>query len=386
VPDHDLARRYADTRDEAAFELLVRRHADAVWAACRRVLRDHQAAEDAFQATFLALARRAGSIRTPCVAGWLYRVAVRAALRLRSDPVREPTDRAAPADNPDRGEASAVVHEEVARLAEKYRLPVVLCDLSGLTHAEAAARLGWPVGTVSGRLSLARDRLRSQLTRRGVSAPAALVALTGVGPASADQLRTVVSHAAGGVVPPAVSTLADGVLSAMFWSKAKLTAALAATLVFAGASSLAVVGQDRTGPRLPADPPPAPARPAAAAQPPAAAKPAEPPRADRLKELQKERLGILKDRLELTRRLVDRGVVPLAEVRSWQEKVALAEAELVGRTGELRAAAARQVTVAQEREKRVEAQVQSGTASMADLFEARLARLDAEIALARLPE
>src|SRR5262245_30417097 len=97
VTDAELTRRYG-AGDEAAFELLVRRHADLVWAACRRVLpHDHQAAEDAFQATCLALARRYGSVRSACAAGWLYRVAVRAALRLRArTPVLPPADRPGP--------------------------------------------------------------------------------------------------------------------------------------------------------------------------------------------------------------------------------------------------------------------------------------------------
>jgi RNA polymerase sigma factor (sigma-70 family) len=370
VTDRALARRYADEGDEAAFELLVRRHGDAVWAACRRVLRDHQAAEDAFQAAFLVLARKAGSIRTPCVAGWLYRVAVRAALRLRAAPACEPADRAAPEPDPDRGETAAVVHEEVARLAEKYRLPVVLCDLAGLTHAEAADRLGWPVGTVSGRLSVARNRLRDRLTRRGVTAPA-VVAAFAAGPVSAAQIRVAVSNAVGGAVSPAVSSLTDGVLSAMRWTRIKLTAALASALLFAGVTAVVVVGQEKPTPR-PAAPAAAPTRPADAP-------------ADHLKKLQQERLDVLKERLGLTRRLAERKAVPAAEVKSLEEKVALAEAELEGRTADVRAAYERWLAAAQERENMVAQQVQQQRAPMAELLEAREARLDAQIALARLP-
>ncbi|VTR91360.1 sigma-70 family rna polymerase sigma factor : RNA polymerase sigma factor, sigma-70 family OS=Singulisphaera acidiphila (strain ATCC BAA-1392 / DSM 18658 / VKM B-2454 / MOB10) GN=Sinac_5383 PE=4 SV=1: Sigma70_r2: Sigma70_r4_2 [Gemmata massiliana] len=246
VPDHELARRYAGTGDEAAFELLVRRHADTVWGACRQVLRDHQAAEDAFQAAFLALARKAKSIRTPCVAGWLYRVTIRIALQLRTAPARETTERSAPTDDPDRAEIAAAIHEEVARLAEKYRLPVVLCDLSGLTHAEAAARLGWPVGTVSGRLSLAREQLRSRLNRRGVYAPAVLTTLA-VGSVATAQVRTAVTNATGDTVPPAISALTDGALSAMHWNKPLLISALA-VLVCAVITTAVVVGQEKTKP------------------------------------------------------------------------------------------------------------------------------------------
>jgi RNA polymerase sigma factor (sigma-70 family) len=260
VSDYDLVRRYADTGDEAAFELLVRRHATTVWAACRRILRDHQAAEDAFQVAFLALARRARTIHAPCVAGWLYRVAVRAALRLRTAPTRPTEDRAAPAADPDRDEAAAVVHEEVARLAEKYRLPVVLCDLAGLTHAEAAAHLGWPVGTVSGRLSVARCQLRARLTRRGVGAPAALAilavpGLAAPGPVSDAQIRVAISTATGGTVPAAISSLTDGVLSAMRRTTITAPAVLACALVFAGVFTVAVIGQDSPRPVAKAEPP-----------------------------------------------------------------------------------------------------------------------------------
>src|SRR5688500_11045497 len=121
--DARLLRRYADTRDEAAFELLVRRHADLVWGACRGVLRREADAEDAFQATFLALARKAGSVRGASAAGWLHRVAVHAALKLRARAARDAPaglpDVPAPA-GPDPDLVSAV-HEELAGLGDRYR-------------------------------------------------------------------------------------------------------------------------------------------------------------------------------------------------------------------------------------------------------------------------
>jgi RNA polymerase sigma factor (sigma-70 family) len=241
VSDADLLRRFAAVRDEAAFELLVRRHADLVWKVCRGVLRQEADAEDAFQATFLALARKAGSVRGGCAAGWLHRVALHAALKLRAKASRtaDLADVPAPA-GPDPALAVAV-HEELGRLGDRYRLPVLLCDLEGHTHAEAARVLGWPVGTVSGRLSRGRDRLRQRLERRGVAL--ALVAITGS--ASGNLIRSAVS-AAGGGASPAVVSLAEGVLSAMRTAKLKLMAAVSAAAVgLIGTGAIVAVGQER---------------------------------------------------------------------------------------------------------------------------------------------
>src|SRR5262245_6055135 len=194
VSDRELLRRFVATRDSAAFELLVRRHADAVWAAGVRVLGNEADAEDVFQATFLALLRKANSVRESCVGGWLHRVAVNAALKLRASGRRQPAGAIeehqpadagrSPEEHLERDELTSIIHQELARLPDRYRLPVGLCDLEGQTHAEAAKALGWPVGSVSGRLSRARDILRDRLTRRGLAAPAALLAAT-VAPASA---------------------------------------------------------------------------------------------------------------------------------------------------------------------------------------------------------
>src|SRR5262245_16718921 len=185
VPDAELLRRFSHSRDSAAFELLVRRHADAVWAAALRVLRNEADAEDAFQAAFLVLARKAGSVRGECVGGWLYRVAVNSALKLRAVRAgsvsdgsglerRDPSLTLPARTALESAETAAVVHQELSRLPDRYRLPVVLCDLEGHTHAEAAKVLGWPVGSVSGRLSRAHTLLRDRLTRRGL-APAAVL-------------------------------------------------------------------------------------------------------------------------------------------------------------------------------------------------------------------
>ncbi len=177
-PDGDAAllARFAATGDEAAFAALVRRHGPAVAAVCRRHLRQPADVDDAVQANFLLLARKAGAVHT-AVGPWLYRVAGRTAGRLRrsvraTEPLPDLPARAGlPAD------VRAALADELARLPEQYRLAVELCYVAGHTTAEAADRLGWPKGTVLTRLAWARKRLRANLTRRGVTLGGSLAAV-----------------------------------------------------------------------------------------------------------------------------------------------------------------------------------------------------------------
>jgi RNA polymerase sigma factor (sigma-70 family) len=216
VTDAELLRRFISSNDSAAFELIVRRHADAVWAACRRLLRTDADAEDAFQATFLALVRKARTIRNPCLGGWLYRVAVNAARLLRRRAARSvPVSPvqfaavAAPRDEPPDAVLATAVHEELAQLPEHERLPVVLCDLEGLSHADAAKALGWPLGTVAGRLSRARARLRARLERRGLAPSAALFPALVAPPHLIPNAVLLTT----GTVSPAIVSLTEGVLA-----------------------------------------------------------------------------------------------------------------------------------------------------------------------------
>ena len=167
-----------ERREGAVFEAIVRRHGPMVWGVCRRVLRDHHDAEDAFQATFLVLARKAASVMPREKLGnWLYGVAYQTAMKARAmrakRRVREgqvpdmPEPMAVPDDL--RDDLAETLDQELSRLPEKYRIPIVLCDLEGMTHKEAASQLGWPIGTVSSRLSRARSMLAKRLSRRGVS-------------------------------------------------------------------------------------------------------------------------------------------------------------------------------------------------------------------------
>jgi RNA polymerase sigma factor (sigma-70 family) len=241
--DAALLARFAAERDPAAFELLVVRHGPMVRALCRRVLRHEQDAEDAFQATFLALAKSAGAVGRGSLAGWLYRVASHVAFKAKARSARRREapaldDFAAdgdPAIACERSEVRAVLDEEVARLPARFRLPVVLCYFGGKSNTEAAAELGCPRGTVDSRLATARQRLRVRLSRRGLAPAVAaavidrLAATGAVGaPLSSSVVRSAVraalaftssTAAADGVISPAAAALAHGVLHMAFLNK-----------------------------------------------------------------------------------------------------------------------------------------------------------------------
>ncbi|HEV3384631.1 MAG TPA: sigma-70 family RNA polymerase sigma factor [Gemmata sp.] len=172
--DGDLLARWVVASDSAALDVLVRRHGTMVLGVCRRLLGNTADAEDAFQVTFLILIRKAGTLTSPGqVGGWLHGVAFQVSRRMRADLARRRVREEAmttdyPSENPpdDTSDVRRVLDEELDRLPEKYRLPIVLCELEGLTLDEAARRLGWPKGTVAGRLSRGRELLRRRLSRR----------------------------------------------------------------------------------------------------------------------------------------------------------------------------------------------------------------------------
>lgn len=287
--DADLLARFARTRDEAAFELLVWRHAALVFGVCRRLVRDDHLAEDAFQAAFLILARKAGSVRGANVAGWLFRVARRVALRARRQALargsREAPLTTEPAWEPEpapieQRELYALLDAEIARLPERFRLPVVLCYLGGRSTDDAARALGCPRGTVLSRLATARAKLALRLTRRGVALPAAGLATLSL-PAALAVGRLVPAAARSGVgfvttgtsipgVPvPRSYLIAEGVLGAMRTGKAIIAcgivvtaAALAAGYSFVrardGGEAVAASQPEATRPEkaLPPAPPP----------------------------------------------------------------------------------------------------------------------------------
>lgn len=184
LSDQELLQRFVEVRDEAAFAALVQRHGPMVLGVCRRVVQDADA-EDAWQATFLALARKADTVRRrEAVSGWLFRVAHHVALKVRSSVARHGAcdgtlvERQGDANEEVTWrEALAVLDEELGRLPASYRAALVLCYLEGKTQDEAARQLGWSVGTLRGQLERGRDKLRTRLLRRGVGVPSALLSV-----------------------------------------------------------------------------------------------------------------------------------------------------------------------------------------------------------------
>jgi RNA polymerase sigma factor (sigma-70 family) len=226
--DAQLLADFLDQKDPSAFEALVRRHGPLVLSACRQVLRCEADAEDAFQATFVALYQKAAGIRRqPSVAGWLFRVARRTALRTRRAATRRDRHEARSPAKGEPGldlswrEACAALHDELDRLPETYRSVLVLCYLEGLSRDEAAHQLGWTLNEVRGRLERGRLRLRVRLEKRGVTLSAGL--LTAV--AAHGVPSALVASAVRGSARPAarVAELATGAT----WGKVQVLGALA---------------------------------------------------------------------------------------------------------------------------------------------------------------
>ena len=277
--DAELVRRFVADRDGPAFGALVRRHGPMVFGVCRRVLRDWHLAEDAFQAAFLVLARRASAITPPgAVAGWLHGVAYRvskdarrSALRRfnRERTVAEVPEAAAPVCNSADDDLAEVIDAELQKLPAKYRELLVACDLEGRARQPVAESLGIPEGTLSSRLTTARRMLADRLARRGV-APAVVAGVAAGSPASACEVPPAllasaarIGSYAAGTVPAHVAALADGAIRAMTMSKLKIIGfALALTLCGLGVA-YAAGWLDAT----PADQPPPPKTPDPVAKP-----------------------------------------------------------------------------------------------------------------------
>jgi RNA polymerase sigma factor (sigma-70 family) len=263
LTDGQLLECFVTRQDEAAFEALVRRHGPMVLGVCRRLLRNPQDAEDAFQATFLVLVRKAAAIgRRELLGNWLYGVAYRTALDARAAATRRRARerQVSPMPEPEADGGADVwrdlrplLDQELNRLPDKYRVPVVLCDLEGRTRRDVARQLGIPAGTLSGRLTTARRMLARRLSRHGLALSAgAFTAALSQGAASARvpsplvaatvQAATAgaVGPVAAGVVSAKVAALAEGVLKPMFVTKLKVaTAVLVAAGVVVGAALLA---------------------------------------------------------------------------------------------------------------------------------------------------
>jgi RNA polymerase sigma factor (sigma-70 family) len=268
LPDADLLGRFAAERDQAAFAVLVRRHGPLVWGVCRNLLARDADAEDAFQATFLALVRGAPTVRrTDALGGWLHGVAYRVAMKARRTAARRKRRETAaavgeadlPVSDAAWDELQAAVHEEVCRLPDRLRLPFVLCSLQGLSRREAAARVGWTVGTVSVRLSQARRRLLDRLARRGVPAAAVATGVAGsaVGVPASLCAITCRTALAPDRASPAVLSLARGV-TLMARTKLIVAGALIAGALTTGLGARVLSTADaQAPPKNPRVPPPA---------------------------------------------------------------------------------------------------------------------------------
>jgi RNA polymerase sigma factor (sigma-70 family) len=298
LSDAELLDRFVAGRDEAAFAALVRRHGPMVFGVCRRLLRQTQDAEDAFQATFLVLADRGATIRKrESLASWLYGVARRLANRARGDAGSRVPEEAAsaapgPAEDAAARELQALLDEELGRLPRNYRLALLLCGLCGRTHQEAAREIGCPPGSVSGHLARGREMLRDRLARRGVALPAAALVVVfermvhAVPPALSQATAAAAGRAARDFFSPRVIALKEGLVRAMIaakWRGGLLVGLTLTCLLAGGVAWRAVAGGTRA-----ADDPPGPeqtapepaARPGPRAEEPAP-KPADKPKADK---------------------------------------------------------------------------------------------------------
>jgi RNA polymerase sigma factor (sigma-70 family) len=258
LPDCKLLDRFVNTRDDEVFAALVRRHGPMVLRVCHQILDDEHDAEDAFQATFLVLSRKASSVKKRgSVGSWLFGVASHAATDLKRKCARrrshETQPRQASVTDPlsvlTLREAQTILNEELARLPEKYRTPLVLCSLEGLTRDEAAHQLGMRLSKLKDRLEQARKRLRVRLTARGLTASGALVASVfseqmvsaGIPAGLLDSTAQAATSIAAGsqsasLISAQVAALTEGVLKAMFMKKLSLATVILvmATLVVAG--------------------------------------------------------------------------------------------------------------------------------------------------------
>src|SRR5262245_61958593 len=265
--DLDLLQRFVKDHDEAAFAVLIRRYGRTVFSVCRCVLPCESDAEDAFQATFLVLARRAESIRKgQSLGSWLYGVAHKTALKARANAATRRSHEAkalvlaasSPVDDLTWREVQAVLHDELNRLPEPLRAPLILCYLESRTLDEAARALGCGKGALRGKLERARQLLQSRLARRGIGPMAFVGVLAVTTTASADLVvstaQAASSVAAGGaataVVSAQVAALTEGV-NAVFASKVKIVAAmlllvgaLSAGIWFLGSGGAAIQGQE----------------------------------------------------------------------------------------------------------------------------------------------
>jgi RNA polymerase sigma factor (sigma-70 family) len=392
LSDRQLLERFVSSDDserEDAFAMLLERHGPMVWGVCRRLLPDRDDAADAFQATFLVLVRRVRCIRADESLGpWLFgvsrRVAARArarALRRRSRETGEVEAVASPAPDPDRFERLAILDEEIGRLPERESAVVVLCDLEGLPHEEAARRLGCPVGTVESRLSRGRQRLRDRLVRRGLAPAAAAMSAELAREASAamplaiikNTIRFVTSSLTAGAMPATVTALAEGVIQMMWLARLKPLAVVVAALILTTAG-VAVQGRQRPAPEgARAQAKTATSPPAAAALPVMAANQA----------IAREQLALVNETLAMLHRFAQNASISVSDpaFSLWGRR----KLDTIRKTGagkaEIIAALEEYINNLKNEEAIAEAKRQSARGTQVQIHDVRFRRMEAEIFL-----
>jgi RNA polymerase sigma factor (sigma-70 family) len=400
--DRQLLQLFADrdrTAAELAFRVLVKRHGPVIFRACQAILRDTHATEDAFQVTFLVLARKAAGLWVHgSLEPWLLSVARRVACCARADVSRRRSHersaaaiRAPSTEDQTWEDRNAILHEELNRLPEKYRTAVSLCDLGGLTQEQAARYLGWPCGTVRSRLARGRERLRARLTRRGM-APTVVFAgrmpIVDVTPAAL--LETTVlaglQLASGQAEIGAASSviaLTEGVLKFMFWSKLKLTAPVA--LASALLCGTAMIGYRAMG--LPQGP-----EAAGKQQPRTSAdlevkpigRPAFHSESSELNAIGKARIAVATKLRDAAKQLWQGGQINVTEYLTSQKRYdeVVADVTMVTDADRVRFLE-RQVRTLKQIEDGTKELFRMGSVTQQELLTTELARLDAEYALAK---
>jgi RNA polymerase sigma-70 factor (ECF subfamily) len=382
--DRDLLDRYVRNRDEAAFEALVRRYGTGVWAACVRLAgRD---AEDAFQAVFLTLSRKAGTV-TGSLPAWLHAVTRRVASTLRRSArrrtaIEETAARPdlAPTADPSLREGLALLDEELSRLPEQYRAVLIVCCLEGRSRDEAAEQLGWSEGQVKGLLERARTLLRTRLARRGVELGGLLLAAAATGPIPVR------------ANPPSASavTLTHGVIRAMMIQKLKLAVAVLTACVGVALAG-GVVLRAQPGDPLPAGP-------NGAAN--ASNVPKEPPEkrataedkgipsskeidesAKKVKELRKERITTLKDLVEGLTVLYRNARIEYGELLDARMLLLQAELDAAEKGADRIALYEKAVDSLKQYEELANAKVRAGRAPGTTVLGIKARRLEVEIQL-----
>jgi RNA polymerase sigma factor (sigma-70 family) len=268
MTDGELLTRFLSRRDDAALAFLVRRHAPMVWGVCHRLLQDYHDAEDAFQATFLVLVRKAATVvPREAVANWLYGVAHQTAVRARATAAQRKVRERQVSEMPEPPTAERdlwtdlqpLLDQEMSRLPVNYRTIIVLCDLEGMTRKEAAQHLNLPEGTVGSRLARARAILAKRLTRRGIAlSGGALAAMSSLNVASAVVPTSMVSStikaaslfAAGqaatcGVISAKVAALTEGVMKAMLFHKLKRAFVVLLMVMLVGIGATVLLADDK---------------------------------------------------------------------------------------------------------------------------------------------